>query len=131
MIGYYGPIVFETSDERIINFSEFTHSVEANYGYHETIGTKPKTEFQNPGLETIEFLVNLNGGFGVKPRDEIEKWSNIVRSGEAHPLVIGGKTFGKNPWICKSISNTWGTVYQDGKLYSAKIEVSLEEYVRL
>lgn len=129
MIGYYGSIVFETSDEKILTFAGLTHEVSASYGYHETIGTKPKSEFQNPNLETISFTVNLNGSFGVKPREEIEKWVNIVRDGEAYALVVGGKALGEDLWVCKSISTAWGTVFQAGELFSAKIDVSLEEYI--
>lgn len=129
MIGYFGNIIFETSDQKILNFSDLTHDVSANYGYHEIIGGKPKSEFQNPSLETLSFTINLNGNYGVNPQDEIDLWNSMVRSGKAYTLVLGGKVLGTDLWVCKTVSSTWGVIYQDGTLYSAEMSVSLEEYI--
>jgi hypothetical protein len=129
MIGYFGPILFETSDKKILNFNGLTHNASANYEKHEVIGKKPRSEFNNPELETISFTINLNGNHGVKPRKEIERWLNIVNNGEAYSLVVGSKVIGDDLWVCTSISSAWGTVFNQGELFSAKIDVSLEEYI--
>lgn len=129
MIGYFGPIIFETSDKKILNFSNLVHNAEGRFGYHEVINNKPKSEFEGPALETIEFNVNLNGNNGIKPADEIERWLEIVRNGEAHPLVIRGRVIGEDLWSCVSISNAWNVVMKAGELFSANITVSLEEYI--
>jgi phage protein U len=129
MIGYFGPIIFETSDSRILNFNDFSHSASASYEKHQIIGQKPRSEFSNPDLETISFTINLNGNHGVKPRDEIEKWASIVNQGEAYSLVIGSKIVGDDLWVCQSISSAWNTLFNQGELFSAKIDISLEEYI--
>lgn len=129
MIGYFGPVIFETSDSRILNFEGFSYNVSANYEKHDILGQKPRSEFNNPDLETISFTIHLNGNHGVKPRDEIEKWASIVNQGEAYSLVIGSKVIGDDLWVCTNIGSAWDTVFNGGELFSAKIDVSLEEYI--
>lgn len=129
MIGYYGDIIFETSDKRILNFTGLRVDTEGRFATHEIIGKKPVTEYIGPNLQKISFTVNLNGNHGVKPRAEMERWMEKVESGEAEVLVIGGKPLGSDKWIVKSISETWDTIFNGGELFSGKVEVSLEEYI--
>jgi phage protein U len=129
MIGYFGDVIFETSDSRILNFSDFTLDCEGRYEVHEVIGKKPKTEFVGPGLNTISFTLNLNGNHGVKPRDEMTRWIVLVNSGQAFSLVLGGRVLGADKWVVKSISEAWDTFFNIGELFSGKIDVTLEEYI--
>ena len=47
-IGNFGKlIVFETSDSKVLNFNNFQKTVSANWGKHERIGKKPRSEFLN------------------------------------------------------------------------------------
>jgi phage protein U len=128
-LGYFGDIGFVTSDQRIMNFSGLKREISARYSNHEVIGQKPVTEFLGPSLQSISFTINLNGSFGVKPRDEMDRWIKKVELGKAELLVIGGKPLGKDQWVVKSVSQTWETVFNKGELFSGKIEVTLEEYI--
>ncbi|AKL95022.1 putative phage P2 GpU family protein [Clostridium aceticum] len=129
MIGYFGDIVFESSDTRVLTFSGFTKSTVGRWGKHEVIGQKPANEFIGPDLEVITFTINLNGNFGVMPSKEIEKWVNMVNEGMADVLVIGSRVIGSDKWCVKEVSEAWGVVLNGGVLYSAKVDVTLEEYV--
>ena len=130
MIGYFGKdIIFETSDQRILTFTGLTRETASRYNGHELIETKPKTEFIGPGLDTITFTIDLNGNNGVKPREEMEKWLDKAREGEAEIIVIGGKPLGADKWVVKSVSQAWGTVLNRGELFSGKMDISLEEYI--
>lgn len=130
MIGYFGKnIIFETSDKRIMTFSELNIDISGRYDKHSVIMQKPKTEFLGPDLDKISFTVNLNGNFGVKPRDEMDKWASLASEGIAEYFVIGGKPLGKDKWVVKSISQAWDTVFNAGELFSGKIDVTLEEYI--
>lgn len=129
MIGYFGAIIFKTSDQRILNFSGFKLNVAARYASHEVINSKPVTEYIGPGLNTVSFTVGLNGNFGVNPREELERWQELAQNGNAEILVIGGKPLGVDRWVVKSISQSWDTIFNQGELFSAKIEVTLEEYI--
>ena len=67
-IGNFGKlIVFETSDSRILNFTDYQRTISANWAKHERIGKKPQSEFLNPELMTVQFKVVLNAQHGVKP----------------------------------------------------------------
>jgi len=129
MIGYFGDIIFETSDQRILTFSGLKRDTSSRWGNHELIGLKPKTEFIGPGLDTISFTVDYNGNNGVKPRTEMDKWLDKARDGAAETLVIGDKPLGTDKWIVKSVSQAWGIVFNRGELFSGKIDVTLEEYI--
>lgn len=129
MIGYFGDVIFETSDSRILNFSDFKLETASRFAVHEVIGKKPKTEFIGPGLNTVTFTVNLNGNHGIKPRDEMTQWIIKSNSGEAHTLVIGGRVLGADKWVVKSVSEAWDTIFNKGELFSGKLEVTIEEYI--
>jgi hypothetical protein len=45
MLGFFGDVIFETSDKRILNFSGFRRDTESRFALHEVIGKKPKTEY--------------------------------------------------------------------------------------
>lgn len=129
MIGYFGDIIFETSDSKILNFSGFKRDVKGRWSKHEVIGVKPISEFNGPDLDTISFTINLNGNNGVKPRDEMERWNQYVSQGIADVLIIGGKPIGNSKWDVQSVSEAWNTVFNQGELFSGNIDVTLEEYV--
>lgn len=129
MIGYYGEIIFETSDKRILNFTGLKIDTAARFATHEIIGKKPVTEFIGPGLMTLSFTIDLNGNYGVKPRDEMEKWREFAETGVAEIWVIGGMPIGENLWVVKSVSEAWNTIFNGGELFSGKLDISMEEYV--
>lgn len=129
MIGSFGAIVFETSDNRILTFSGFKLDASARYDSHELIGIKPRIEYKGPDLQKVSFTVTLNGSLGVQPRDEMENWTAYVEAGQADFLVIGNKPVGENLWVVTSVSQAWDTIFNKGELYAGKIDVSLEEYV--
>lgn len=129
MIGYYGDIVFETSDSRILNFSEFQRSTASRWAKHETIGKKPASEFLGPDLDTISFTVHLNGLYGVRPVEEMNRWLIKSRAGTAETLVIGNRALGVDKWVVKSVSQVWGTILNRGQVISGNVDVELEEYV--
>lgn len=129
MIGYFGDIIFETSDKRILNFIGLRVDGEGRFATHEPIGKKPAIEYIGPALQKITFTINLNGNHGVKPREEMERWLIKAENGEAETLVIGGKPLGTDKWIVRSVSEAWDTIFNGGELFSGKIEVSLEEYI--
>lgn len=129
MIGYYGDIIFETSDQRILNFSGLKRDVKGRWEKHAVIGKKPVSEFIGPDLDTITFTVSLSGNNGVKPRDEMERWNQYANKGLADVLVIGGRPVGNNKWNVQGVSEVWDVVFNHGELFSGKIDVSMEEYV--
>lgn len=128
MIGYFGPIKFETSDRRILTFTDFQRESTTRSEKHDVIGRKPVKEFIGPDLDTITFTITLTATSGVNPRVEAEKWLRMSRNGEAHPLVIGKRGLGFDRWTIESVSQMWDVVLNKGQVYSAKVDITLEEY---
>ncbi|WP_121614798.1 phage tail protein [Virgibacillus halodenitrificans] len=129
MIGFFGKIVFETSDQRILTFTGFQRSASSRWSNHDVIGAKPSSEYLGPGLDTISFSVDLNGQNGVKPRYEMNRWLRMERKGEVAPLVIGDAYLGVDKWRIKSVSQMWGVILNRGEVLSGKVDIELEEYV--
>lgn len=129
MIGFFGDIIFETSDKRILTFQGFQRDSSARWNTHDVIGKKPTSEFIGPGLDTISFSIQLNANNGVKPRLEVEKWLEKERTGVAEILVIGNKGLGVDRWIVKSVSQMWNVVLNKGEVFSCSFDIELEEYV--
>lgn len=129
MIGQFGDIVFQTSDNKILTFKDFQRQSSAKIEKHQMIGQKAKSEFLGTELETISFIVDLNAGLGVSPYIEIEKFRYKLNNGVAEPLIIGGNRLGQDLWIISNLSDSWNTVFNDGFLYSASLNITLEEYI--
>lgn len=129
MIGFFGDVVFETSDSRLLTFNGFTREVSSRYAEHEVLLKKPKIEYLGPGLDTITFTIDINGSFGVKPREEMDRWVVLARKGQAYTLVIGAKPLGSDKWVVERVSEAWEIIFNRGELYSGKIDVTLKEYI--
>ncbi|MGO4890284.1 phage tail protein [Anaerobacillus sp. MEB173] len=131
MIGFFGDIVFEANDKRILTFAGFQRNSSGRWVSHELIGRRPVTERIGPGLDTISFTITLNGNHGVKPRHEMERWLIKERDGLAETLVIGNKGLGVSKWVVKSVSQMWDVVLNKGEVFSGKVDIELEEYVEV
>lgn len=129
MIGFYGDIVFETSDKRILNFSGFNRNASSRWANHEVIEGKPVSEFIGPNLDSISFTVHLKGLSGVKVKEEMDKWLIKCREGTIDTLVIGNSSIGMNKWKVLSVSQMWNVILNKGELLSGDVEVELEEYI--
>lgn len=132
MVGYFGNnVVFEVSSEKILTFDGFKYSSAGRWEKHNVISKKPISEFIGPDVDTISFTIILDGSFGIKPREEMERWIKMVNDGIADILVIGNKPLGKDKWSVKSISESWDKIFNQGELWSGKIDVSFEEYIEV
>ena len=129
MIGSFGDIIFETSDQRILTFTGMKLDAIGRWADHDRIGAKPMPEFIGPGLQSVSFTVDLNGNLGVKPREEMGLWLEYAESGFAEYLIINTTPLGSDMWIVKSVSQAWGMVLNAGELFSGKIDVTLGEYI--
>lgn len=129
MIGSFGDIIFETSDKRILTFTNLKRDNSTRSEKHNKIGGKPAKEFVGPDLDQISFTINFSAAHGTDPRVEMEKWLRMSRAGEAHKLIIGVRRLGLDKWTIESTSQAWNTVFNNGELYSCSVDVTLEEYL--
>lgn len=128
-IGNLGKrIIFETSDKKILNFSNFKRTVSGRWTVHNSIGGKQGTEFLGPGLDKNTFTVVLSATHGIKPRKTLEAIEKAVKTGEVNKLVVGGKSVGDGKYRITSVSESWDCIYQKGELSQATLNITLEEY---
>lgn len=126
-VGYFGDVVFQTSDKRILSFRDFKLNASSSWGEHKRNGMKPEWEFLGPNSEKVSFVVVLDANYGVSPRTVIERLTEYVESGTISVLVIGGKKIGTK-WRATSLSSDWGHIMSGGELAKASATLTLEEY---
>lgn len=128
MIGYFGDIVFETNDKKILNFRGLKRKISASYSDHGRIGKKPLREFNAPENQGVSFEMHIKAGHGVKPRATLNKLTTACEKGEVRKFVLGGYKVGGGNWTIDSIDATYDEVWNRGELVSVTISVTATEY---
>ena len=124
-VGTLGTITFEVSPEVVTTFNNLSWNGTANYGQHQVHGGKAVPEYMGRNSDTITFEMILSAFLGVTPKAQIDKLSGMLKSGIAYPLVLGTDVYGK--WHVSGLSSTFGLVYKDGALITAKVKATLLE----
>lgn len=127
-VGYFGDIIFQTSDKKILSFRDLKLNASSSWGEHKRNGRKSEWEFLGPNAEKISLVIVLDANFGVDPRTLIEKLTEYVESGKINILVIGGRRVGTK-WRATGLSSAWGHLMSDGKLVKASVTLTIEEYM--
>jgi phage protein U len=65
----------------------------------------------------------------VEPRTVLDHWQQLADVGTVAVLVVGNKLVGKNKWLLKSADETWATIGGNGRVISATMDLTFEEYV--
>lgn len=128
MIGYFGDIIFETSDKRICTFNDFKQTASANYSDHSRYRKKPEREFISPNNQTVSFVMKIKAGHGVRPYSMKEKLMKYCEQGTVCPLVIGGHKVGGGKWTIDSVDAAFNEVWNRGELVSVELSVTATEY---
>jgi phage protein U len=128
-VGYFGSERFEVSDKKVLTFSNFKRTTAGRYETFDRIGQKPMTEMTGPGLDSVSYSVDLNIANGVEPRTVLDHWQQLADVGTVAVLVVGNKLVGKNKWLLKSADETWATIGGNGRVISATMDLTFEEYV--
>jgi phage protein U len=129
-IGNLGDVVFTVSEKVMRTFSEFTRNSSGRWTTHEILGKKPLSQYVGPGLDTVKFTMRFDAGYGVNPRKELDRLTEIDRKGKALPLVIGGKGVGVGLWVITALEQAWTSIDHRGNILIATVNVTLQEYVK-
>ena len=73
MIGYFGDVIFETSDRRICTFNNMKRTISASYSEHNRYKKKSEREFEGPKNQSVSFKMKFVAGHGVRPW----KWNGM------------------------------------------------------
>lgn len=128
-IGSFANINFATSDRRVLTPSNFKRKVSSQWGQHDLIGQKPKSEYLGAGQGSVTFTMLLDMTLGVDPKSTINNLEYLCESGYVDYLVIGNRTIGSNRFYISAVSESWDVVYSGGRLARAKVDVTMNEYV--
>ena len=93
-IGSFGPVVFETGEDRVLTPHQMEGGGEARFADHEVIGYPPVDEFLGAGLDTLNLTVRLSRELGVDPEEELEAIKSMTNTGQAESLFFGSKLRG-------------------------------------
>lgn len=129
-IGCLGDIAFKVSADMVRTISNVTWSGSANYNTHARHLTDSLTEFTGVAPDEMTFEIVLSAFLGVSPMADINKIWEYERRGQALPLVIGAKAYGKYRWVIKSHKITMQTFSGSGDLIAATVSISLLEYIK-
>lgn len=129
-IGNLGKLItFSVSGDKVLTFDNMSQTVKGRWTAHSLIGKKPRSEFLGADRRQITFEIMLDATMGVNPRKIIKKIEKAVEKGRPYTLVIGGEKIGRNQWAVESVSEAWDKVILDGVLVSAKLNLTLLEYL--
>ncbi len=129
VIGCLGNIVFQVSESTVRTLDNMTWSGSVRYAVHERHLTDALTEFVGLDPDKITFDMMLCADLGVDPITEAVKIWDIERSGQAVPLTIGTKAYGKYRWNVIKHTMKPSAYYRNGDVHTATVSVSLQEYL--
>ncbi len=129
IIGCLGDVIFTVSRDVVRTLDNMTWGGSARYAVHERHLTHALTEYTGLDPDTITFDITLSADLGVDPIVEVVKLWNIERSGQAVPLTIGTKGYGKYRWSLIKHGMKMKAFYKNGNVHTATVSVSLQEYL--
>jgi phage protein U len=126
-IGSLGDIVFQTSENKIHTFNNFSRSISSNFHEHKRHLLPSLLEFSGAAQETISINIQLSVNLGIKVYDEIKKLREYCRTGKVLRFVIGKVAFGNGNWVITSFSCN-NSHFLDGVLIYADCSLTLQNY---
>jgi phage protein U len=130
MIGFYGPVMFETSTFLGHTFHQFGRERKLRYATHDLLDGGQALQFLGRDLETVSISIHLSNDllvpFGSSPRIELELLAMLAATGRAQLLIVGLVPLGM--YVIEDISETWKRVSAAGSLNAADLELKLREY---
>ena len=127
-LGAFGKtIVFEVNDRKILAPQDVKREIAGRWKTHEIVSKRPKMEFLGPDLAETKMKIVLSAEHGVGPRKTLENIEKAVNEGTTDWLVIGGKILGSQKVAITRCSEAWDTIYNQGELVKATVEITLKE----
>ena len=129
VVGCLGEIVFQVSDEIVKTINNMQWSGSVRFATHQRHLQNALTEFIGVDPDKMSFDIDLVEELGADPMVEMVKLWEYERAGEAVPLVIGEKAYGKYRWTI--LSHKMKTKAHDyiGSVSCVTVSVNLQEYL--
>lgn len=130
VVGCLGSIVFQVSESTVRTLDNLAWSGSARYATHERHLTGALTEFTGMDPERVTFDITLCAELGVDPLTEAKKIATLEDRGQAVPLTIGTRSYGKYRWTILKHEMKAKAYSRNGNVHTATVSVSLQEYLR-
>lgn len=128
--GCLGDIVFQVSDQTMKTIHDMQWSGSVRFSTHQRHLQNALTEFTGVNPDKMSFSIDLLESLGADPMVDMVKLWEYERAGEAVPLVIGAKAYGKYRWTVLSHKMKAKAHDKKGSVSSVTVSVELQEYLR-
>jgi phage protein U len=128
LIGNWGPIVFLVSHPRTLSFSEQSKTAGGRWANHETINTKPITEFLGSNLRTIDLKLIFSSWLGTIPDAEFELMAMAAEKGQHYPLILLSNVINIKDYYIESLSATSSNFNALGASVWLEASITFKEY---
>lgn len=129
VVGCLGDILFQVSDQTITAINNVKWSGSARYSTHQRHNGNALTEFTGVEPDRMSFEIILPEERGKGARTELKKIWEYKRSGEALPLTLGTRPYGKYRWTILGLDLTVVNTDAKGNFISGTVAIELQEYL--
>lgn len=130
MIGYFGNIGFEVSNEHVRTWRTFTGKHSAAYAVHDVLEGKQKLQYVGKNLQerslTVRLATDILPPHGKGTRRELNALSSMVNSGRAWSLVLGDTPYGR--YVLEGMTEDETRFDGHGDMTAATVTLQLREY---
>ena len=123
-LGSFGPLVFEVSAEKMRTWRQWRETLEARYGEHDVLDGTQKDQFLGVNLRGRRIRLTLVRGL-TEPEDDITTLENMLKAGEAYPLITGSKVHGN--FSLRSMDVEREMTDNKGRLIIAEVSLEVKE----
>ncbi len=131
MIGSFGEVVFEVSDEKVRTFRDYQIQRSAKYSEHAIHGRKGLLEFTGLSPASASLSIKLDAGLGVNPKEELNNLREILNKHEAVPFILDGEPQGDGLWVLESLNENFEIIDNHGTFISINVSLNLKEYIEV
>jgi len=129
VVGCLGDIIFQVSDQVAETIHNMQWSGSVRFATHQRHLQNALTEFCGVDPDKMSFDIDLMEELGADPMVELVKIFTYERAGEALPLVIGEKPYGKYRWTI--LNHQMKAKHHDykGNVSCVTVSINLQEYL--
>lgn len=129
MIGTFGDIEFQVSEQSVHTFQELAFTHHADFTEHKIINSLGLLEFTGENAQTCNIKLILDSDWGVNPQDELNKLRDMFEQHQACALILGGEVQGRDLWVIENMNISLPRIGSHGEIFRAEISLALKEYI--
>lgn len=121
----WGAKGFLTSTTKLVPLADFKATMAVKSETQTDSSGADKTVVKGKELEVVTFNTQYMTAAGVDPWEQVEEWRSLL--GKSNHLYIGGKRFGLNKFMLKSVEVSDTFLTPTGVFIGLKVTITLQE----